>query len=458
MAHGITRIGLLDHLGHGNLGDEATLTAFMQNIKTRWPDAAFVGLSLNPFDTRQRHGIPSYAIRSDSKLPPEASGASLGVTVPNKSGFKTRLGKYPNVLRVLRALNTLLVRFPKATLKEGLFLVESFRIARKLDLLVVCGGGQLLDSWGGPWAFPYTIFKWVLLSRLAGVKCYVMNVGAGPINHSFSKYFFKRALQLSSYVSFRDEDSRQLVRTIGFKGNTETLADSVYSLDTSKFRAAPGGADGSAVIGICPMVYCDPRVYWEKDQKTYDSLIGKLGALGSWLLGQNHRLSIFSSDIRIDQRAIDDLMTELLKTTGNAPRDRDRIARNAVQSTEDLLSAMASTDYIVTCRFHGVVFAQLLNKPVVALSHHPKVTTLMRDLGLSEYCLDIRTSDIDELKTTLGRLMANKNDVKERMSALAGQYKSSLAQQFDHLFPKVNHHGQMEPSSLQPVGVGEAAR
>ena len=56
-------IGLLDHLGGGNLGDDATLQAVMQNIKSRWPDAKIVGLSMNPDDTQRRHGIAAYPIR-----------------------------------------------------------------------------------------------------------------------------------------------------------------------------------------------------------------------------------------------------------------------------------------------------------------------------------------------------------------------------------------------------------
>ena len=42
------RIGLLDHVGGGNLGDDATQTAVIQNIKTRGPHAQIAGFSTNP--------------------------------------------------------------------------------------------------------------------------------------------------------------------------------------------------------------------------------------------------------------------------------------------------------------------------------------------------------------------------------------------------------------------------
>src|SRR5215510_11466106 len=61
-----TKIGLLDHLGGGNLGDDATLDAVMQNIKSRWPQAEIFGFSMNPSDTESRHGIRSYPIRVET--------------------------------------------------------------------------------------------------------------------------------------------------------------------------------------------------------------------------------------------------------------------------------------------------------------------------------------------------------------------------------------------------------
>ena len=58
-------IALLDHLGGGNLGDDATLDAMMRNVKIRLPDAKLVALSMNPSDTQTRHGIPCYPIRRE---------------------------------------------------------------------------------------------------------------------------------------------------------------------------------------------------------------------------------------------------------------------------------------------------------------------------------------------------------------------------------------------------------
>ena len=95
-------------------------------------------------------------------------------------------------------------------------------------------------------------------------------------------------------------------------------------------------------------------------------------------------------------------------------------------------------DIIITCRFHGVVFAHLMNIPVIALSHHPKVTTLMKDMGLSEYCLDIDSFDENLLTATFNRMMADRNGIKTRMAEKCMSYKIQLSTQFDRLFPSID--------------------
>ena len=42
-------------------------------------------------------------------------------------------------------------------------MAKSYQVAKTLDILVVSGGGQLLDTWG-PWDYPYTLFIWVWLA------------------------------------------------------------------------------------------------------------------------------------------------------------------------------------------------------------------------------------------------------------------------------------------------------
>jgi polysaccharide pyruvyl transferase WcaK-like protein len=417
------KIGLLDHVGGGNLGDDATLEAVADNIKRRWPNAEIVAFSMNPDDTETRHGLRSHPIQRKGwsiGYKPAGTDATLKETV------KALTRKYRAVFYVLKATNAV-VRLPSEVFGELSFLVSSRRIIKSFDLLIISGGGQLTEK-DGPWGFPYTIFKWVILARSAGVRCMFLNVGAGPLTLPLSKFFVTRALLVADYVSFRDDKSRALVHKIGFTGECRVCPDSVYGLEVATTTVNPLERGPEPIVGFAPMPYPDP----EKDQIRYDEFIQKLALFSSWLVGQSCALTIFGTDIGVDPGAIEDLRKVLLSHHG-LPSSQYSV-NLAVRSAHDLLATMSRMDYVVTCRFHGVVFAHLLNKPVLAIAHHPKVMDLMADLKLSSYCVDIRDFDLKQLTERFTSMVVNAEEIKTCMAASLTRNRQRLRSQFDELF------------------------
>ncbi len=402
----------------------------MKHIRIRWPNAEIVLFSMNPADSRSRHGVAAYPIRAEFGIRSEGNG--IGAS-PAQGKLKDTLRRVPLLYRLLQTLKTLTVRVPRRILEEISFLRASFRIVRPFDLLIISGGGQLLDSWGGPWRFPYTVFKWTLLAKLSRAKCYVLNVGAGPLDSSLGKWFVRRALGLADYVSFRDSDSRNLVQKVGFTGKSQVSADCVYALCPSTAMETNGTGHQEPLVGLSPMAYCDPRVYFKKDQAVYERYIRDIASFGLWLRQNHCRLTLFSTEVSFDSHAIEEVQALLGSADGDLPH---MVKREDVAGIDELLSAMRPMDLIVTSRFHGVVFAHLLNKPVLALSPHPKVSSLMNDLGLAKYCLDIRTCDPNTMQETFLSLVANRDEIKNRMAEKAACYEKTLLTQFDQLFPR----------------------
>lgn len=427
----VRKIGLLNHMGAGNLGDDATQDAVIQNIKSRWPNAEIFLFSMNPADTRSRHGISSYPIRKE--LWTRSEGHVNG-SQPVKMKVKNTVQKYRLLFQLLRAINTIAIKVPCFLFDELPFLGKSFRIIKTFDLFIISGGGQLLDSWGGPWKFPYTVFKWTLLAKLSRAKCYFLNVGAGPLAHPLGKWFVRKALGLADYVSFRDADSRELLEKSGFTGKSQVAPDCVYALEFPARAARSSSEHEGPIVGLSPMAYCDPRIYWQKDQAVYERFIHNVASFGNWLGRNDYRLTLFSTDIWFDLQTAEEVWNLLGSPNGHSQPPIVKLAR--IAGIDELLSTMQAMDYIVTCRFHGVVFAHLLNKPVIALSHHPKVSTLMNDLGLARYCVDIRSCDVNMLQETFLSLVANKDDIRSRMAEKAACYKRTLFSQFDQLFPQ----------------------
>jgi polysaccharide pyruvyl transferase WcaK-like protein len=418
MARTLNKIALLQHIGGGNLGDDATVDVFISNIRKRCPGIEIAAFSMNPEDAAKKHGVPSYPIRRHTW--------SIGYK-SSKDGASQSNSK---LLRFLRTSNNPAIKLPRAILRELGFLLDSLRLLKTFDLLIIGGGGQLTDR-SGPWGFPYAIFSWVMLAKIARVTCVFVNVGAGPLDNRISKFMVVRSLYSAKYVSFRDEESRALVRNIGYKRESQVFPDSVYSLEVALTNVL-ASRNEQPVVGIAPMPYpfCDPQEDPSQNQAIYEDMIAKLSDFGSSLVGQSYSLELFGSDTGVDPAVIEDLRTAL--------KNRHNISLPPyvqAESIPELFVRIAKMDFVVTCRFHGVVFAHLLNKPVLALSHHPKVTNLMKAIGLPEYCVDMQSLDPVKLKSTFAALVSNADIVKRTMAASLLSNKSKLTSQFDELFP-----------------------
>ena len=413
-----TKIALLHHTGGGNLGDQASVDAVIGNIRVRWPDSVIELLSMNPSETTRIHGVRSYPLRTHTW---ELGYGSAATKSSSASKF--------HFMRWLRTTRTPILRLPRAISRELAFLIAAFRIIRHFDLLIVSGGGQLTGN-SGPWGFPYSILLWFLVAKLAGTRCMFLNVGAGPLTDPLTKFFVTRTLYAADYVSFRDKSSQALARDIGFAGHSQVFPDNVYSLEVSPPSVVGSGKGGQPIVGIAPLAYPNAPTFGTVEQKMmYAEVIAKFAIFASSLARRSYSIALFGTDIVEDHATIEDLRREL--------RDRYNIATPAykrIKEFGELLCKISLMDYVVTCRFHAVVFAHLLNKPVLAISPHPKVADHMSALGLSKYCVNIQTFDPNLLADTFETLVRDRDDIKDRMAASLAKYRLLLKGQLDDLF------------------------
>src|SRR5262249_45569894 len=198
-----------------------------------------------------------------------------------------RLAAHQPALSPWRRKIAAMLRKPGSVTAELVFLARSLSVLRRVDVLIVSGSGQLLDSWGGTWEYPYTILKWAVLARLCGTRCCFLNVGAGPLQRPLSRRFIRYALRLAHYVAFRDEPSRALARDAGYSGSASVMPDSVYSFDRLPVRTRDEVPGERPVVGLAPMAYCDPRRYYLQDSAAYQLLLDKLASFGVWLSDQH---------------------------------------------------------------------------------------------------------------------------------------------------------------------------
>jgi polysaccharide pyruvyl transferase WcaK-like protein len=410
-------------MGYGNLGDAATQDALIANIKRRLKDTEIIGFSLNPDDTRKRHHIPSYSI---TFWHPGLNKAESADTDGSSSGIqlKSMLKKIPVFSPI--ALRTLYLA------RELAHLRRIFKVLRSLDSLIIAGGGQLSELWRGPWSHPYNVLKFSVLTRLAGRKLLFLNVGAGPLDMNLSKIFVKASLHLADYVSFRDVESQDLVQRLGVRCKTYVFPDSAYALEVEGYKVAAARKVSRRVVGINPIGFCDPRIWPRKDVRVYSEYLDKMAEFSRWLLSLNCVIRIFSSDASVDVYAMEELRERL--RTSLSPAGFDELGARPNESVKNLLADISEFDFVVTSKFHGVVFSHLLEKPVIALSYHRKIDDLMQRVGHSQYCLDIENFELEHLKSTFTALLTDAEMLKSKFRQATASFSAALSFQFDGLF------------------------
>ena len=216
------RIGIFGHYGHHNMGDEAIVEAVIQNLRSRWPTVQLTGFSMNAKDTSLRYGIPAYQIRRLDGAPRGIAKANdpipahrIPATNCSKIAVVRDYLKRSALLRFLAKSSRFVLKLPPALWRELVFLRDSYRIGKDVDCFFVAGSGQLMDTFGGVWAYPYTLLKWTVLARLAEARVVFVSVGAGPIESLWSRLMVRAALSLADYVSFRDAGSQRLIEWFG---------------------------------------------------------------------------------------------------------------------------------------------------------------------------------------------------------------------------------------------------
>lgn len=421
-------IGILDHMGYGNLGDAATQDVVIANIRKRLPDARLVGFSFVPPDTEKRHGIPCYPIQW--WCPAAEKTENTGTSAATRASLKSRL---KSALKRNRLLYSWAI--PVLNLaREMAFWVRSYKRLRKLDLLIISGGGQIDEIWEGPWLQPFTLFKFCFLAKLARKKLYFLNVGAGPLKHPLSKLFAKWAVNFADYRSFRDKDSETRLQDLGVKPKTYVYPDLAYGLQIAEeWKSLP--RDGSKpVVGLNPFRFCHPLLLPPKEESLYLEYLEKLVQFSYWLLGQGYDLRFFTTDHMNDLSAIQDLQ-ERLRSSLPSLEFASRISGGASESVSDVLQEMSRFDFIITSKYHGIIFAHVLRKPVISLSYHTKMDAAMQAVGQGSYCADIERFDVNWLTEAFLSLVRDGKSIESKSATAAEANFTMLAKQFDSLLP-----------------------
>ncbi|CAH2605548.1 PS_pyruv_trans domain-containing protein (plasmid) [Rhodovastum atsumiense] len=302
------------------------------------------------------------------------------------------------------------------------------------DLLLIPGTGILDDFSTGPWGVPYALFRWCLIARLRGVRIAFISIGAGPICHPLSRWFMKSAARLAHYRSYRDEISRDYMRSIGFSVQDDPIYPDIAFRLPDPPLPAPSPDGTGLVVGVGVMAYYGWANNAGTGESIYQTYIGKVAQFVCWLLESGHRVRLLMGETA-DARAVGDVLRSVASLQSGFTEGR--ISAEPATSLRDVMSQVAATDIVVATRFHNVVCALKLGKPTLSLSYARKNDVLLAEMGLGTFCQPVEDIDLDRLKAQFGTLVAGRDRHRQQIQDMVAHYSERLQQQEEILLTRL---------------------
>jgi polysaccharide pyruvyl transferase WcaK-like protein len=402
----LKKIALFGLFGVNNIGNEATLAATVQAIKARFSFANLIIVSEPP---NAASGLGEFRTQMPHDVMPVARCVQWIRFYWLREGCRGFLQLLTEPLRWLRTR----------------------RLARGIDLLLIAGTGIADDFYQGPFDVPHHLKRWCSAVRANGGSVKFLSIGAGPVDHPLSIRWFREAMNMADYRSYRERSSHKFAMDIGIHAeNDAVLPDMVFSLPVTDPELLRPVQWPPRTIGIGVMGYLGWNVNREAGERIYAGYIEKLRLLVGELIRRGHAVRLVVGTRGADQRPVTDL---LAMPEFQAAVAAGSLVASPMKSYLDVLADIAKTDLLIATRFHNVLFALLLERPVVSIEYAAKNTDLMVEMGLGRYCHSIETFDpvtvlaqFDELKQLPE---APLRVVRERL----GQYREALEFQYDML-------------------------
>lgn len=359
-----SRILLAGSYGQGNTGDEAILTAIVEQLRSRIPDVRLVVVAGDTEAIRQQFGVETVSW---------ADWAAIAQAV------------------------------------------------EQCDMVIQGGGGIFFDYSG---FHPWSLFEnrasdlahyggYSLLAKLYHKPFMVYGVGIGPLVTDDGREMVRAAHLLADRITVRDAESKTLLEEIGIeRGRIELTADPAFSVraaDETRAREilSEHGIDPSRpviAITLRPWDYGIEQTEWERSLAE---------ALSEFAQSSQAQILLVPFHNGYDDGPLS-RVRELLT-------DTDAVLLRNEYMPGELAGIIGACDLLIGMRLHSVLFAVLTATPAIALAYDPKVRSLTRRIGHEEICLDM--TELPRMKALIASVWERREELSSDFAKSSAQMK-----------------------------------
>ena len=218
--------------------------------------------------------------------------------------------------------------------------------------ILISGGGSLLQDVTSLKSLIYYLFI-ISLGLVFNKKVIVFAQGIGPINNKFAQFITKKLLRLCTYVSVRDDISRNILEY--WKINADLLCDPIWSIKIPQTKKTNS-------VGI----------HLRKFKTMNYNFIQKL-AMFTAKKFPDKKIEIFSLQEDLDFEIAKMFERHLLRVNPNLETE---------VVTENIAQRISQLEYMIGMRFHALLIAIKSGVKTCAINYDIKVKKLAKDANI----------------------------------------------------------------------------
>lgn len=432
------RIGLISPYMGTNLGDTAIIESARIQLVRLFPHAEVLLIVLDCENVSNLHGLEAFPLAAvpirDYFTPTHASMMNDSRQIPNitkevslylrmRQVLKKISGHIPLALPIAKRIRNGLCAIPL----EAHHLFQARRIVCNLDGLIIVGGGQFDDEYGGPWGHPYSMFKWSTLANSVHVPVFFVGVGVDDLHHPLSSWFLCNILAHARRVSLRDGGSLGILHGLNIQRELISCPDLAFGMSDIDgdvpFRPSP--VSSHLTIGISPICFGLKDNWPTTHSNAFEHYWHEISLFAMSLLKATHSIRIFVTD-----GGDVELARVLYNQIVGAGLSGVDVQLFPLMKLRDHIAFMKTCDVVVASRLHGVLLGHVSGVPVLAISYRRKVGAHMEDMGQERFCLDFEKFTSSEARESLFSLINDHSRIVSTLRSRCTDKRMAVEQEF----------------------------
>jgi polysaccharide pyruvyl transferase WcaK-like protein len=397
-----SRIALYGVFGIQNLGNECTLYATLENLRTVFPGTDVFCIGADPKVVKADYGIDGAVI----------DPTDVAAPIPVRRGG-----------RIAKAWRVLVSHAPHLVADFARML----RTVGRGTTLSITGTGVLEADTATPnWLV--RMLMWSLAARLRGGRVVFVSIGTDRASSRLNRWLLRAVLRGADYVSYRDRRSMACMAADGVDTRTHHVyPDLAFSLPRAVVPAAelPRPVPAHVGVGVVDMTKFP-------DTERYVQYLRQLAEFIGWLIDRGLCVTLLHGDGKYDAKALADLWREL--ELRGIRRDDARIRAPLIRNTGELMRELAGLDIVIASRFHNIILSMLLGRPAIALSYHFKFAALMEEFSMERYCIELPDFNLEWLTQRFVELSFELGARARAIADAAAGLRPALEQQYRKAF------------------------